>query len=859
MNSEWRVGRLIVTGFAASAMAEAAAQDYLPSVLITGKRASLMSAQDLKRDKTEIVDSVLAEDIDKLPDLSVTDALQRVTGVQIARDRGEGGVVAIRGLTQMETMLNGREVFTAGSGRNLDFADIPAELVAGIDVYKTSSAAHLEGGVGGAIDVRTRRPFDFKGRMLAASARLIHGDLINKAKPQVYVLASERWAIPGSGEVGLLLNLSHQRRGWREDQKGTGNPLLRKDLIPGTDVVAPNGTSETTSVGQRERDAAGLVLQWRPASHIELTAEANAARFFTLQDSHQINVTASPTFVAGSPTLFAGTGDLKSITWTNAPLSILSFARDTLDRNRQFALNGRWRGEALTVSADLSQTTSFNSLFFSGPFFAASTATFSHDLSTPVPTTSIAGTDLLDPANVRYTGVAYRARPFDGKLKAARIDADYKLAGGFIETVSGGLRLARRQAGNAPGLVFADATLTGMTAASRPGEVMPNPFSDYFSGEAGGSIRNYLIGNLATARNAAALRSEFGISAPIPAGGAPIGLWDIQEETSSAYLQASFKGAGVPVDGNAGLRLVRTREKVTGSQTVPATGAVAPIRIDSSYSDVLPSLNLRYRLAHEGLFLRGAASKTITRPNFDQLSPSLTLVRNPVNPSLNQGGAGNPALEPVRSDNLDLALEQYFQRKGSVYLTAFLKKTDGFVLNASAPEVHAGETYQVTRPRNAARAHIKGAEAGYQQFYDFLPGWLGGLGLQANYTFVDSRMPNAATGGNLPLQNLSRHSANVVGIYEKGPVSARLAWNWRDKFHSGTTTVVGVGALPVYTKAYGWLDASLGYHLNRHVSLALEATNLLRTRRTAYYGVETRPQSVWMNDRQVSLTVTIRQ
>jgi outer membrane receptor for ferrienterochelin and colicin len=112
-------------------------------VVVTGQRASLMSAQGIKRDKIEIVDSVVADDINKLPDFNVTDALQRVTDVQILRDRGEGAGVAIRGLTQMETTLNGREVFTAGLGRNLDFADIPAEMVSSINVYKTSSADHI--------------------------------------------------------------------------------------------------------------------------------------------------------------------------------------------------------------------------------------------------------------------------------------------------------------------------------------------------------------------------------------------------------------------------------------------------------------------------------------------------------------------------------------------------------------------------------------------------------------------------------------------------------------------------------------------------------------------------------------------
>lgn len=176
----------------------------------------------------------------------------------------------------------------------------------------------------------------------------------------------------------------------------------------------------------------------------------------------------------------------------------------------------------------------------------------------------------------------------------------------------------------------------------------------------------------------------------------------------------------------------------------------------------------------------------------------------------------------------------------------------------SSPETYDGETYQVSRPQNSTAANVKGAEIGYQQFYDFLPGWMKGFGMQANYTYVESDTPSSVLGRNVPLQNLSKHSYNIVAMYEKGDVSARIAYNWRDKFLSGISNIVGVGALPVYTKAYGWLDASLGYKVNDKISLALEATNLLRTVRSSYYGDETRPQSVWINDRQISTMMTVR-
>ena len=164
----------------------------------------------------------------------------------------------------------------------------------------------------------------------------------------------------------------------------------------------------------------------------------------------------------------------------------------------------------------------------------------------------------------------------------------------------------------------------------------------------------------------------------------------------------------------------------------------------------------------------------------------------------------------------------------------------------------------MSRPQNANIADIKGVEVGYQQFYDFLPGWLSGLGLQANYTYVDSETLDSTLGEKVPLQNLSKNSVNLIGMYEKGRVSARLAYNWRDKFLSGVTNVVGVGALPIYTKAYGWLDASLAYRYSDKVTFALEGLNLLRTVRTSYYGVETRPQSSWANDLQLGASVTVR-
>jgi len=839
------------------AQASAAAPTQLAPVVVTGTRASLASAQQLKRDALEVVDAVLADDIIKLPDFSVTDALQRVTGVQIARDRGDGTSAAIRGLTQMQTTLNGREIFSAGTGRNLEFADIPAEMLAGVRVYKTSAAPQIEGGIGGLVDMRTRRPFDFAGRETVVSLRRVESRLAQAGANQFSLMASDRWQAASAGEFGLLVNVSRQDRAWREDQKSAGNPVVRSDIVAGQSVSVASSTSETTSVGQRQRTGLAAVLQWRPNEQLDLYAEAAYAQLDTRQDSYQINVSAASTSVAGSAQLFPGTRDVQRITWTNAPISILSFARDTIDRTRSAALGGQWRDDATTVKVDLSHARAFNQLFFSGPTLSGTAATFTQDVSTPVPFTRVGGTDLLDPRNFQVSSVAYRTRPFEGRLSAGALDFEQRLQGGVLQTLEAGLRVTRRGATDHPGLVLADAAVSGLSAASQPGLAVPNPYGDFLGTGSSDSIARYIVGNLDAARDAAAYRSAFGIVTPVPTGGNPLGLWTIREDTQAAYLATRFEATGWPLDGKVGMRVVRTRESVDGNQSLPGTGSTAPIAIASSYVDVLPSLNLRYRLA-PAWQLRAAVSKTVTRPNFDQLSPSVTLIRNSVDPTLNQGNAGNPALSPVRSRNFDMALEAYLSATTSAHVTGFVKKVDGFVVTASGPETYDGLTYQVSRPQNGSTADVRGVELGYQQFFGFLPGAWRGLGLQANYTHVESEMRGAGVGAGLPLQNFSRNSYNLIGLYELGPVSARVAYNWRSRFLSGVANIVGIGSLPIYTRAYGWLDASLRWKVNPQLTLALEGNNLLNTRRTSYYGDATRPQSAWINDLQVGLGATLR-
>jgi iron complex outermembrane receptor protein len=196
--------------------------DKLSEVVVTGQREALQSAQRFKEVSMQIVDSVIAADIGKLPDRSVTEVLQRIPGITIDhtyRDiaghtdpehfQVEGSGVAIRGLSYVRSEVNGRDVFTANGGRQLSFDDVPPELLAAIDVYKNPDASQIEGGVGGVVNLRTAKPFDFTGARIGASAGGSWGDLSRgNLKPSASLLLSDRWQT-GIGSFGLLADVAY--------------------------------------------------------------------------------------------------------------------------------------------------------------------------------------------------------------------------------------------------------------------------------------------------------------------------------------------------------------------------------------------------------------------------------------------------------------------------------------------------------------------------------------------------------------------------------------------------------------------------------------------------------------------------
>ena len=263
-------------------------RDTLSEIVVTGIRKSLESAQAIKQNSEQIVDSVSAQDIGALPDRSVSEALQRIPGVTLqrtdnnhdpARLSSEGGAVFIRGLSWVRSELNGRDIFSANNGRSLSFEDVSADLLSGIDVYKSPSAELIEGGVGGTVNLRTRMPFDTRKRIVAFSADYNYADLLKQGFFSGNALFSDQWDT-GIGRIGALVSGSLGNVGNRTDSIQTGRfvsgvlPVAFGNEPAGAIVDIPNSMGWRRVDWQQRRTVLSGAFQWEPSDKWLVTLQA---------------------------------------------------------------------------------------------------------------------------------------------------------------------------------------------------------------------------------------------------------------------------------------------------------------------------------------------------------------------------------------------------------------------------------------------------------------------------------------------------------------------------------------------------------------------------------------------------------
>lgn len=796
----------------------AAAADTLQEVVVTGLRQSLDQAEVIKRFSPQVVDSIVAQDIGKFPDTTVGDALQRVPGVQVTRNNDQVTGVNIRGLPNVETTLNGDEIFTTNL-RTFDFQNMPAEALAGVDVYKTSSADQIEGGIAGLIDVRTHRPFDFAGFEAAGSATDQYDSIADSQNPVVNALVSDRWQT-AAGEFGALANVSYSREAYDypivwEDTPHNPEPTSQTGLS--TPVFVPFMGSSTT-IGERKYPEVNVAFQFKPNDSLEFynddiytgyKSRYGSNFFFTVtSDPHPL----SDVNLAGCATLTGGYGcQVASATvggngsYPYTATSTQAFDEGEDDFHSDIGMKyqeGHWsinsevdgtvsrfhqRREIIDTSLD-NEVVSFNS---------EDNGHGEWMLNGPSPDV---------PANFYLQNLFESWQQNSGSELAWKNSVRYNLSSGFLTAVEGGLRLADRksEASGSPGI---STCVPGATAGScNDGNVSatsvfgPDSFQQFNGGDGNapyfvGLGTDYLLDNVLKTR------AYYGVPLSGPPAD-PTSDFSDDEFTTAFWGQGlfAFDMGSIPVDGQFGLRTViddrtlsgtnattipaltntTTAPEVVNGVTIPPGGTIAagytaysPYSIRTQGVDWLPSVSARVHWTHD-LQSHFSIARTVTRPDFGALNPALTEIPPTVNRQGN-GSEGNPSLAPTKVTAYDATIEYYAPRGGMVALEGFYRTVSGYIepetltvpystsfCGSNGIPTTGGVGGQcnviIGTSASSGTGFIDGFEVQAQKFFSFLPAPFDGFGVQANYSWIDSNAPIPGQNG---LPTISGQLTNV--------------------------------------------------------------------------------------------------
>ncbi|HZX76901.1 TonB-dependent receptor [Lysobacter sp.] len=877
---------------AATSQDQAGAQQAtdLDTVVVTASlRESLQTAQTIKQDSDMVVDSIVAEDIGKLPDNSVADALQRVTGVQIAQgNQGEATNVVIRGLPNVISTLNGREIFSA-SGRGYAFQNLPATAVRTLSVYKTSEASLPLGGIAGLVDIQLRRPFDFDGREIAGTYTATHSKYGGSVDPNASLLLSNRWDTD-AGEFGALVNFGYLAKDYAYDAvwgdfpkvvtDGTGQPIRTAE---GNLIAAPNGWGTSYNDGYRERGAFNYALQWKPREDTEVYLEglydwvrdsyANAF-YFTFPVGvvapSQLGVTGHcyPNQLEGA---LAGQTicDASNGVWTGDTYAATSTqAHKQRGQDIQNALGLKWDGDQLHLSTEFSRTSGYyrDENFIIDTFLSGPITTVWEGTSGRHQNWYLQGDPALDPSRFYLNGLFQTWGYSYGEENAWRGDGRFVFNDGPIEALQFGLRYADRSA-EAKGSVEISTPPPGgagtgnITANPNPANqvIARLPGLDFFCSKRGNEAlhQKWLTPCYDTLIDSADyLRTLYGLQPGLAAEN-PGRFFDIGEEKLAGYLQAKYdvEMFGIPVDGLVGVRVERVERDLNAFSFDASTGVYSPISRNTKDTNTLPNASMNLHFSDEWQ-LRLVAAKTLSYPDFGALNPSISL--NPG--TINRAGiasSGNPDLTPIESINYDASVEWYFSPVGYASLGLFYRDIDGYIQNYVTNAVIGGENFELSSPQSAGSGHLQGVEFAWQQTFDFLPGAWSGLGAQFNYTYIDgsTRSPQFIGGPEVsrPLQNVSKNNYNAVLFYENFGFSARLAYGYRSRYIDFFTQPTVAGNEDQVEPASS-LDFSVSYDVTPRQTVVLSATNLLGENLHQFWGDgDTRPRDIRFQDQTIGL------
>jgi len=776
--------------------------EQVEEVIVQGIRGSLAKALDIKRDSAQIVEAIVAEDIGKFPDNNVIEALQRMTGVQVTgRGGGETDVISIRGLNDVHTTVNGRDVYT-GIGRSIALQDIPASLLSGVTVFKTRTADQVERGIAGSIDVKTNRPFDFSESKVVLAGRGIYSDQPDEIDPNVSALFSNRWELEGGGEFGALVNISYAESHYRDDTMTAGavfpfftaNPHLdyspyeripdsRNNVRlwePGLEMGLPNTPGSTLSIdgadyeyllmrdaifgssysGMRERPAASVSLQWAPNEELELLGEV----FYTgYRNESQNAMWFSNTFEHQNgnidiPMVYEGTNVVKEHQgWSNGGFQSGDYSTGKTD-SYLYALGAKWTpSDSVTVKSELL----YQDSEYSTDFFAMRFERVAHGINVDYndrdgvpsiefldnPATGVNESDMAAVANWRASTMWDNGGRDLGDSVSFTTDVEWELDNSFIQIIKAGGRYEERNAqqfgrgqdSSAHGGRTVSELMTALVDAGASGDGSGLIFTvdDYFQGRANTFDRFISADGSYLLANAGAVRSVYGVETE-----SLVKTLDVTEESAALYATAKY-ALGDSVTGDIGVRYVDYSQSLASWAETGMNSDVYEEGAGEGKADkVLPSLSLNWTITDD-LVGRFAYTQTLRMPNFTDLNPLQYFTDPLTDVPYGTATGGNPDLKPTESANYDLSLEWYFAEGSSLYAAVFKREIDGLVIGGKSivnelNDDSEPQDYVLTSSVNAANGELTGMEIGLVYFPDNLPQVLDGLGIQASYTALDS-------------------------------------------------------------------------------------------------------------------------
>lgn len=840
----------IVGCLAFSAHAQQATPQDLDTVQVVGIRASLEKSLDTKRNNVGVSEAITAEDIGKFPSTNVAEALSQIPGVTLDRRFGQGERVSIDGtdpslnLSFLDNHPVAQAIWLYGEqpNRGFDYTLLAPQILGRAEIIKSSEARLTEGSLGGTVLMHTRQPLDLKQNEVAASVGYSYSQQASEGKPNAAVLYS--WK-NNDETFGVAVSAQHYEEAVDRQGKEVFGYTKASTFPNATGVAAdvdvPNSFNAAWFQQERKRDSAVVNLQFKPTDELEF----NLSGMYIKEkfDNYNQSLYSFLTWNPGTVNAVNQLGDVRNGVATSGhsnPSAIANSGTLIYDNNVRLSevvtkgvdLRGAWKGESWGVTGQAGQSKSDNknlAQYFIEPFYNGG---YSWNMDKGITFDDPAGA--RDPANWGSAGGWFGNNGvFSTESKDTYAQLDFNVQfDSIFNQLQFGVRHGKHDeaftlnvyGGVTPG-TLADVGTIGLTDIQG------------FTSDQGHHVQAGRNNVLNWVRN-----SPIDYSNPDPASYLN-NSWALTQTNNAAYAQLNFSNG--PLRGNLGVRYVDSKTEGSGfvyGGTPTLTDLDSKWQTRTKKEDfVLPSLNVAWDTDNDWVF-RFAAAKVIAWAPYNQMVNNTFL-----NDTTLTGSGGNADLSPYESWNFNASAEYYYAPQAVVAWSVFYKKIDNYIdtsatierqynsIRDTSPATWANIVgtngctadgycdYSIQRPRNAGSGHVKGFNISFQQ-----PFGESGFGLTANYTYANGENN---TGDPLPYQ--SRNAIAFSPYYEKGPINARLTYNWRDSYLAGGYVA---GAAPSSVDDYAELGASFGYTFNDNWSLTVDAQNLLDETYFQYLG-----------------------